>query len=181
MNWADYAIVATLGLSVLMGLWRGFIGEVLALVCWAAAFWAAWLFGPALAGRLSGTLSTPSVRIAAGYVAVFLAVLAAGALVAWLMRMLVAGSGLTGSDRMLGMVFGLARGIVLVTLVVLVLGFTPLPRDPWWRASRLLPEFEAGAHWIGARLPAEVAQYLEPVAASAQLLRAPSPKKDPRQ
>ena len=51
MNWADYTILAVLGLSVLMGLWRGFIGEVLALACWACAFWVAWLFGPTLADQ----------------------------------------------------------------------------------------------------------------------------------
>jgi membrane protein required for colicin V production len=59
MNWVDYAIIAVLGLSVLMGLWRGFIGEVLALAVWACAFWVAWLFGPPLADHFSAAYRHP--------------------------------------------------------------------------------------------------------------------------
>jgi len=160
MNFADYCIIGVLGLSVLMGLWRGFIGEVLALACWVVAFWVAWEFGPRLAAAFSG-IDAPSVRLLLGYAICFIAVLIAGAIVSFLMRKLVAGSGLTGSDRLLGMVFGLMRGLVLVTLIVLLLGFTPLPRDPWWQHSQLLPTFQEGAHWVAARLPPEVTRYLD--------------------
>lgn len=160
MNFADYCIITVLGLSVLMGLWRGFIGEVLALACWAVAFWVAWTMGPRLAAAFSA-IDTPSVRLLLGYAICFVAVLIAGAIVSFLMRKLVAGSGLTGSDRMLGMMFGLLRGLVLVTLTVLMLGFTPLPRDPWWQHSQLLPTFQEGAHWLSARLPPEVTKYLD--------------------
>src|SRR4029077_7331398 len=163
MNWADYTILAVLALSVLMGLWRGFIGEVLALVCWVLAFWVAWMFGPALAEHFSASISTPSARVLLAYVLYFVALVIAGAIVAFLMRKLVEGSGLSGSDRLLGMVFGLVRGFALVTLVVLLAGFTPFRRDPWWNESRLLPNFEIGARWLGERLPSEVARYLEPV------------------
>ena len=163
MNWADFTILAVIGLSVLMGLWRGFIGEVLALAVWACAFWVAWLLGPPLAERFSASISTPSVRILLAYAVCFITVLIAGALVTFLIRKLVEGSGLSGTDRLLGMVFGLVRGLALVVLVVLLMGFTPFPRDPWWHESQLLPGFENGAHWLSARLPAEVARYLEPV------------------
>ena len=96
MNWADYTILAVLALSVLMGLWRGFIGEVLALVCWVLAFWVAWMFGPALAEQFSASISTPSVRVLLAYALCFVTVLIAGAIVAFLMRKLVEGSGLVG-------------------------------------------------------------------------------------
>ncbi len=162
MNWADYAIIAVLALSMLMGLWRGFIAEVLALAIWFCAFWVAWLFGPQLALRLEATIPTPSARIMLAYVLCFIAVLVAGAILAFVMRKLVAGSGLSGSDRLLGMVFGLVRGLALVVLVVFVLGAL-FRRDPWWQESRLLPTFQVGADWLAARLPAEVASYLEPV------------------
>jgi membrane protein required for colicin V production len=168
MNWADYTILAVLALSVLMGLVRGFVGEVLALGCWVLAFWLAWTFGPALARHFSGSISVPSVRVILGYAICFVAVLLAGAIVGFLMRKLVSGSGLSGSDRLLGMAFGLVRGFALLTLVVFIMGFTPFQRDPWWRESRLLPGFEGGAHWLGERLPADVAHYLEPAAVLAQ-------------
>ena len=180
MNFADYCIIAVLGLSVLMGLWRGFIGEVLALACWVVAFWVAWEFGPRLAAAFSG-IDAPSVRLLLGYAICFIAVLIAGAIVSFLMRKLVAGSGLTGSDRLLGMVFGLMRGLVLVTLIVLLLGFTPLPRDPWWHQSQLLPTFQEGAHWVSARLPPEVTRYLDLRGLLPQIQSAvpPAPAKSP--
>ena len=177
MNWADYTIVAVLALSVLMGLWRGFIGEVLALVCWILAFWVAWMFGPALAEHFSASISTPSVRVLLGYALCFITVLIAGAIVAFLMRKLVEGSGLSGSDRLLGMVFGLVRGFALVTLVVLLMGFTPFRRDPWWNESRLMPHFEVGARWLSDRLPAEVARYIEPAQIMAKPALQPPPSK----
>ena len=160
MNFADYFIIAALALSVLVGLWRGFIGEVLALACWVAAFWVAWQFGDKLAAQFTA-ISLPSARLVLGYAICFVAVLIAGALLGFVMRKLIAGSGLSGSDRLLGMVFGLIRGLALVTLTVLILGFTPLPRDPWWQQSQLLPGFQRSAEWLSVRLPPEVTKYLD--------------------
>ena len=160
MNWADYVILAALGLSVLMGLWRGFVGEVLALAVWAVAIWVAWALGPQVAASLTA-VSLPSARIVLGYVLCFVAVLIAGAIVGFVMRKLVAGSGLSGTDRLLGAVCGLARGIVVVTLAVLLLGFTPFPRDPWWHESRLLPGFQNSAQWASLHMPGEVTKYLD--------------------
>lgn len=164
MNVADYIVIAVLALSVLMGLWRGFVGEVLALICWVLAFWAAWTLGPVLAEHFSASISTPSVRVLLGYSLCFAAVLVLGAIVAFVMRKLIAGSGLSGSDRLLGMVFGLVRGAALVTLLVFLVGFTPFSQDPWWRESRLLPNFSGAADWLGERVPTQVARYLEPAA-----------------
>ena len=160
MNWADYTIIAVLGRAVLMGLWRGFVAEVLALAVWVCAFWVAWLLGPTLAEHFSASISTPSARVILAYGLSFLAVLILGAIVAFLVRKLVESSGLSGSDRLLGMVFGLVRGLALVVFVVLLLGFTPFTRDPWWQQSRLLPGFERSASWLAARLPEQVSRYL---------------------
>jgi membrane protein required for colicin V production len=166
MNWFDYAIIATLALSILVGLWRGFIGEVLALLCWVLAFWVAWMFGPHLAEQFSGAISVPSVRVLLAYALCFIAVLIGGAIVSYLMRKLVSGSGLSGTDRLLGMVFGLVRGFALVVLVVLLMKFTPVVRDDWWQTSKMLPTFDNGAQWVTSYLPESVARYLEPAAAA---------------
>ena len=178
MNFADYAIIAALLLSVLIGLWRGFIGEVLALACWVVAFWVAWQFGAALAAQFTA-ITLPSARLLLGYALCFFAVLIAGAIVSFLMRKLVAGSGLSGSDRMLGMMFGLMRGLALVTLTVLILGFTPLPRDPWWKQSQLLPGFQRSAEWLSARLPPDVTRYLDLRGLLPQLPVAPEQQPKP--
>ena len=177
MNWADYVIVAALALSVLMGLWRGFIGEVLALAVWVVALWVAWTLGPQVAGALSA-VSLPSARIVLGSALCFVAVLIAGAIVGFFLRKLIAGSGLSGTDRLLGAVFGLARGLALVTLVVLLLGFTPFPRDPWWHQSRLLPSFQQAAQWASAHMPAEATKYLDLRGLLPQALPSPSPNQE---
>ena len=162
MNAADVAILAVLALSTLFGLLRGFVTEMLSLVCWIAAFWVAWAFGDQVAQFYGGWLHEPTARIVAGYATCFVGVLIVGALVGWVLRKLMNAGGLRGGDRFLGMLFGLARGLLLVTFVVLLLGFTAIPRGTaWWRQSMLLPAFENGAGWFARQLPPEVNHYLE--------------------
>lgn len=162
MNAADLAILAVLAVSMLSGLLRGFVSEVLSLACWIAAFWVAWMFGDKVAAFYGAWLQQPAARIIAGYVTCFLGVLIVGALAGWLAHKLMDRGGLRGGDRFLGMLFGLARGCVLVIFAVLMLGFTPLPRESaWWRQSTLLPLFENGAGWVAQALPPEVTHYLE--------------------
>lgn len=162
MNAADIAILAVLVLSSLFGLWRGFVTEAFSLLRWVAAFWVAWAFGHRVADFYGPWLAQPTARITAGYVTCFLGVLIVGALLALLVRRLAYGLHLRGGDHVLGMLFGLARGLVLVMFVVLMLGFTPVPRVAvWWHQSRLLPPFEDGAAWVAQALPPDVSRYLE--------------------
>lgn len=179
MNWFDYAIIATLALSILVGVWRGFIGEVMALVCWVLAFWVAWMFGPMVAEQFSAAISVPSVRVMLGYLLCFVAVLVAGAIVSYLLRKLVSGSGLSGTDRLLGMIFGLVRGSALVVLVILMMKFTPVVHDDWWQNSRMLPTFERSASWVTSFLPDKVAKYLEPAVAAIPAAAASVIQQDP--
>lgn len=169
MNWADYVILAILFISVLIGLARGLISEVLSLVIWVAAFWVAWTFGPSLAHYFEGSVSLPSARVAIGYGLCFITVLLVGGLIRFLISRLVASTGLGGTDRLLGMLFGLARGALIVSLVVFVLGFTPLPNDPWWRESTMLPQFRGVAEWLGQQVPENVRGYMHPPAALENL------------
>jgi membrane protein required for colicin V production len=162
MNAADIAILAVLALSMLFGLMRGFVGEVLSLLCWVAAFWVAWAFGQDVASFYGAWLREPAACIVAGYVTCFLGVLIVGALVGWAMHRLMSGGGLRSGDRFLGMLFGFARGLLLVTFGVLMLGFTAVPREAaWWRQSALMPAFQDGAGWFARALPPEVTHYLE--------------------
>ncbi|HJP98465.1 MAG TPA: CvpA family protein, partial [Rhodanobacteraceae bacterium] len=162
MNAADILILAVLALSMLFGLLRGFVSTVLSLLCWIAAFWIAWAFGAEVAEFYGGFLAEPAARLIAGYLTCFIGVLIVGALIGWLVRKLMDRGGLRGADRFLGLLLGLARGLLLVTCAVLILGFTALPREAnWWRQSLLLPSFENGAVWFAARLPPGVTQYLE--------------------
>lgn len=161
MNTADIIILAVLALSVLFGMMRGFVAGVISLVCWIAAFWFAWMFGDTLAAWYGQWLHEPAARIIAGYLTCFLAVVVAGSLVGWLMRKLMQGGGLSGGDRFLGMLFGFARGVLLVLVGVWALALTAAPRESWWRGSQLLPMFAQGTGWISQHLPQDVAQYVQ--------------------
>jgi len=161
MNWTDYLIIAVLALSVLIGLWRGLISEVLALAIWIAAFWVAMTFGPSVAAFFEHSISLPSARYLVGYGLCFIAVLLVGALLRFVVSRLIESTGLSGTDRLLGMVFGLARGVLLVTLAVFLIGFTAFTRDPWWRQSALVPPFQGMAMWLGEWVPASVRPYLQ--------------------
>jgi membrane protein required for colicin V production len=164
MNWIDYTILGVLALSVLIGLWRGLVSEVLSLAGWIVAFWAAWTFGPLVAARLQHSISLPGARILVGYGLCFVVVLIAGALLRLIARRLLWSTGLGGLDRLLGMLFGFARGVLLVTLVVFLASFTALTREAGWQRSLLLPQFTGAAGWLGDRVPQSVRRYLHPPA-----------------
>lgn len=162
MNWADYAVLGVIAVSVVIGLWRGLVSEVMALVIWIAAFWVAWAFGASVSAQFRGQIETPSLRVLAGYGLCFLVVLLLGALVRFVISRLVESTGLTGTDRLLGMLFGLMRGVLVVILIVFVLGFTPFSRDRWWRQSVLIGQAQVGAGWLVQRLPEDLRGYLKP-------------------
>lgn len=153
MNWADYAILGVLGLSVLVSLLRGFVREALSLAVWVAAFWAAFTFADPVAFRLENWVDLPSARLILAFALIFLVVLGVGGFINYLVGQLVDKTGLSGTDRLVGVVFGGARGVALVTAAVMLAGLTPLPRDPWWQKSRLLPGFERMAVWASGYLP----------------------------
>lgn len=155
--WADYLIIVLMGLSALVGLVRGLAREVFSLAVWAASIWLGLRFSQDLAVQFQTLISVPSLRLGVAFVAIFLLSLMVGGLAGFLLGRLVETTGLGGTDRLAGLVFGLARGVLLVSVLVLLAGFTPLPRDPWWREARLLPPFQSMALWIKTLLPAEIA------------------------
>ena len=159
MNWADYLIVIIVALSMLVGLWRGLLREVISLTTWIAAFAIAFLFADDGAAFLAHHIDPPSLRTAAAFGGLFLATLLLGGLVGLLASYLVDYTGLTGTDRVLGMGFGLLRGTVVIAGLILAAGLTPLPKDAWWQQSVLLDHFQPVALWLRDFLPAELAQY----------------------
>lgn len=163
MNWADVVILAVIALSAVVSLMRGFVKESLSLAAWILAFWVAINFAYRLAGLawISQQIESPTIRITLAFAALFLLTLLAGSLVNILVGRLVRKSGLSGTDRTLGVVFGLARGILLVSVLVLLAGLTQLPREDWWRESLLLGQFQEIALWMRGFLPPDVQQNFE--------------------
>jgi membrane protein required for colicin V production len=161
MSWPDIAILVVIALSIVIGLWRGFIKEVFALAVWIAALWLAFQFSGVLAERIGETISLPSARTALAFTGIFVVVLLVGALLTYLLGKLVKSTGLSGTDRLLGAVFGAVRGVALVILMILVAGFTPLPADPWWDQSVAIQGFLPLTEWVAGFLPESVAELLE--------------------
>ncbi len=140
MNTADWIILGIIVLSALISLVRGFVREALSLLAWIAAVVLATLLHGPLAGALGGVIATPSLRAIAAWFAIFLGALLAMGLVNFLLTRLVRSSGLSGTDRFLGSLFGAARGFVAVlALLILAPQFVPVQQDPWWRQSTLIP------------------------------------------
>jgi membrane protein required for colicin V production len=156
----DWLLLGVVALSALMGAMRGIVVEVLSLVVWIAAFWLAFGYGAEVAGVFFAGMHDPAARLFAAYAVVFIAALAIGSLVTWLIGKLVRSVGLGGIDRVLGLVFGTLRGCALGCVLVLLLGLTALPREPSWQASPLIPAFQHGAEWMKEWLPASAAQHV---------------------
>jgi membrane protein required for colicin V production len=176
MNTADIAIIAVFAISMIIGLVRGFVVEVMAIVVWFLAVALAYWFGPVLATEFSPSVELSSARIFLGYGLIFVGTLVLGAILIYFLKKLVAGTGLTGTDRLFGMLFGAVRGLVLVVLSILMLGLTPFPGDGWWGASRAIAMFHPMADRARAWLPEAVAKQIQLQAAPAA---APAPPSAP--
>lgn len=161
MNWVDYVIIAIIVLSALVGLARGLIREVLSLGIWIAALAIAWIFHREVAELLTTQLSQPSARIAVAFVALVFVTLILGAILGALLTRLIDRTGLTGIDRILGLVFGTARGGVIVAMAVFLVALTPLPEDVWWRESTLIGDFQVLADWILSQTPADLQAWMK--------------------
>ncbi|OOZ40825.1 colicin V production CvpA [Solemya pervernicosa gill symbiont] len=157
MIWIDYVILTIVAISMVISVSRGFVREALSLVIWIAAFWIALTFSNDLALRLEGMIDTPSARMIAAFAILFLATLIVGGLTNFLIGQLVKKTGLGGTDRAVGMLFGIARGVLIVAIIVVFAGLTPLPQDPWWGESTFLVHFQRMAIWMISFLPAEYA------------------------
>jgi len=163
MIWVDYVIIGIIALSAIIGLARGLIREVIALAVWVLAVLAAWMFYVPVAEQLTPWIATPSVRLGAAVLLLILGVLIAGALVAYLLSVLVDKTGLTGTDRLLGMVFGAGRGAVLVALLVFLGTLTPIASDPWWTESSLLPKFQLLADLMLDMIPPDLTDRIKAI------------------
>ena len=161
MNGADLAILIVLALSIVVSLFRGFIKEVFSILVWVAAAFAAFQASPPLAEALTPHVAVPSARTIIAFVAVFVLVLVVGGLISYLIGQVVEKTGLSATDRLFGGLFGLARGVVIVLLAVMLARITPFPNDPWWQTSRLIPRFEVMADWTAGFLPESVQDLLD--------------------
>ena len=160
MTWLDYAVIGVFGASLVLGVWRGLVREVLSTLGWVIAFLAANLLAGPLGPAMPQAISSPELRVAAAYVAVFVASLIVTSLVGLLLSKIVKAVGLGGVDRMLGAVFGTARGVLIVLAAALLAGLTSAPRHPYWRESVSGPLLAQAAGALKPLLPQTLAERL---------------------
>ncbi|GAB3664389.1 CvpA family protein [Ramlibacter alkalitolerans] len=156
----DWVVLAVLAASVLLGLWRGLVYEVLSVLNWVAAFVLAQWLAPRVAERMPIGHAGDSIRYAAGFVVVFIAALFALGLLAWLTKKLVAASGLAPVDRVLGAVFGLVRGAVAVLALAVVVHLTGLKNSGWWTESMTAGVATAALRGLKPAVPERFGTYL---------------------
>jgi membrane protein required for colicin V production len=157
MTWFDYAVICIVGLSVLLAVFRGVVREIAALAGWAAAFVLSSLFAQDLARWLPGALS-PMLKAVVAYLAIFLGVLLLSGLAGVLLAKLFRVAGLGFTDRAVGALFGLARGVLIVFVGVMLAGTTSLPKEPYWREAVLSGPVETAVLAARPALPKDLAQ-----------------------
>lgn len=148
MSWIDYVVVAICVASAAFGFWRGFVKEAIALMTWLVAIVLAWQAAWLVEDSLGEWTAAPELRVWAARAIIFVAVLIVGGLLSWLMRALIRKSGLSGTDRSLGAIFGLARGVLLVGLVAIAIDLADFETESWWSEARLRPFCEQVAEGI---------------------------------
>ncbi len=158
MTWFDYIAIAIIVLSLAFGLWRGMVSELIALAAWGLGIYAAFQYGVEVGAMVAGGIEDLTLRALVGCALVFFAVLVGMALVRLLILKAVRALGLSLSDRLLGMFFGLVRGAVLTVVLVAIGGMTAAPSQPWWRGATLAPPLETAVLALKPMLPDDLAK-----------------------
>ncbi|MDF1646877.1 MAG: CvpA family protein [Legionellaceae bacterium] len=153
LHWVDYAIILVLTLSILTGLIRGFVRELIALCVWVTAIWVGYTYAPEVSPWLRSYLHDGALRTTVSFILLLLATLLIGGLLSSALSFVLNRSPLKGTDRLLGMGFGLVRGTFIVALLIGVLNLTSLAKDTEFKNSHLYDRFKPISEWIFSFMP----------------------------
>ena len=157
MTWLDYALIAVVGLSALVGIWRGLVREVFALAGWIAAIVVAMMFAGEAAKLIPAGFATPLVRTVIAFTVLFVVILVTVSIAGLLFTKAARAVGLGLADRTLGGVFGFARGALILLVLALAVGLTAVPNEPFWREAKLAAPLETAAIAVKPYLPPALA------------------------
>jgi membrane protein required for colicin V production len=158
----DWLIIGIIAISTLISIVRGFVKEALSLVTLVAAILIARLFGGQVAGLLIDVISVPSLRLAAAYGGLYLAVMIIGGMINYLIYQVIKLAGLSTFNRILGMAFGFVRGGLIVVVAVAIFSRMPVSDDEWWQTSILIPPALDTANWLQVYVIEKVSEFTAP-------------------
>jgi membrane protein required for colicin V production len=161
MNGFDFALIAVIALSTLFAFVRGVVRELIAIATWIVGFVVAIEYAGPLAGLFPRLDVTPAAKHVLAFALILFVVMIAGALVAWMLSNVVRAIGLGIVDRLLGAVFGVARGLLVVVAFALIAGVTTLPKHDWWQNATLGPTLSEVALSLKPYLPRAWAERLD--------------------
>lgn len=160
MTIVDFGIISIIGILLVLGIVWGFLRVTVMLATWFAAIIITINFAPNLsAALLKPLIDSAALRLGIAMVILFVLTLMVGALINFLLRQVAGKAGLTGLDRVLGLLLGTALGTLIILVVVFFAGLTPLPKYQWWQTSMLLGYFEIMVRWLLDFLPTDLAQF----------------------
>lgn len=162
MSPVDIVILVILSISTVIGVFRGFIREVLSLASWIIAVYVAWQFAVQGAVYLEPHISQPALRVAASFACIFVLMLIATSILSYMLYRFLYITGISGMDRSLGAVFGIARGVVLVAAVILAALYMDFAAQPWWQGSRLVVYFTPVTDFLLSLMPPDAVANFRP-------------------
>ncbi|MBT3205678.1 MAG: CvpA family protein [Gammaproteobacteria bacterium] len=157
MAWFDIAILSVILVSTLISLIRGFVKESISLATWIVAGFIAMTYYLILSDFLLPYIESPTISQAVAFAILFITTLIIGAIINFMISQLVSKTGLSGTDKLLGMIFGAARGVLIISMIVLFAGLTPMPNEAWWLESDFVVYFKDIAVWIQEWMPQDIA------------------------
>ena len=162
-NWIDYIIIGVIAFSTVISLIRGFAREAMSLVSWVLAIWVGLRFSDDMASVLPSFISHPTLRISIGFGLLFVITLLVGALMSYIVGHLVEKTGLSGMNRILGVVLGVGRGVLFIAVVLLLAGLTTAPETDAWNNSVLVGDFGGMTSWLQTLLPDYVSEQIDTI------------------
>lgn len=159
-NEIDYGILGIISVSVLFGLLRGFVREAMSLMTWIVAGILGTLYCDEV-GAWFTSISVVGVRLLLAFILIVLVTLIVGGIISHLISKLIKSTKFSITDRIIGILFGLARGIAVIALVVLIVQPSIISKKDIWKTSVLVPQFEPVSLWIKAQLPEELLKFYE--------------------
>jgi len=156
----DLIAIALITISIVIGLARGLVKELISLASWVIAAWLSIRYAKSLAEYITFT-DVQSLRLFLAFLLVFVTMIFVGAMINFIIGQVVRSTPFSAADRVLGMGFGFVRGVLVLSVLVLLGALTPLPKDDWWQKSYAIAKVEKLSIWMQGFLPNEVAQYFD--------------------